>query len=136
MEKENEKVAILPFTENNLKKALNESKYLFIASHGFDGLVFSGPEKFYTYMDFAHYKMSKLEFIYFSACQLGVNYYSEYWQRILSPAKVVLFDRDSAIMEHVIWMLFNSIESVKELNSFEATTESDPHQPGPNHLMP
>ena len=87
-------------------------------------------------MDFAHYKMSKLEFLYFSACQLGVNYYSEYWQIILSPTKVVLFDRDSAIMEHVIWMLFNSIESVKELNSFEATTESDPHQPGPNHLMP
>lgn len=113
----NEKVAILPFNESNLKNALVDSKYLFIASHGYDGYLFSGPDKAYSYMDFANYKKSNLEFVYFSACGLGVDDYSEQWRRIMSPASIIIYDRDSAIMEHVIWILFKSIDALKELNN-------------------
>lgn len=120
LEESNEKIAILPLNKINLKKALNKSKYLFIASHGYNGhIVFDS--KSYSYTDFhtdfyIDFDKSNLKFVYFSACKLGVGGNKLNWQRIMSPAEIIIFNRNSAVMEHAFWILFNSIDVVKKIN--------------------
>jgi hypothetical protein len=72
----------------------------------------TSPLLMYSYDLFAQTKKEKLQFAYFTACDLGLYDYKEKWTNALKPAKVILYTRESSILENILWIL---IKSKKEI---------------------
>jgi len=54
-----------------------------------------------------------LRFVYITGCDSGAQ--AEAWERQLAPAEVVTFNRLSAWLEHIYWLLFRGADAIRRL---------------------
>lgn len=106
-------LAILPLSNNSFVESVKEATYLIVLSHGEEGKVYSTkPLNEYEYSLFEGIQKENLKLVYFSACYLGINGYKEKWKQAMMPARTILYDRESAVLEHIIWIVFNAKSSI------------------------
>jgi hypothetical protein len=105
----NIQVSVQPLSEDSIIKSLTTSKYLFILSHGSDGKMYStNPLTAYSCELFSRINKGKLMYAYFTACDLGYNGNHANWISAMEPAKIVIYDRESSILENVVFILSTS----------------------------
>lgn len=108
-------LAILPLNNINFVEGVKDAKYLIVLSHGENGKVYSTkPLNAYEYNLFDGIQKNNLRLVYFSACYLGTNNYRVKWKQAMIPAKTILYDRESAVIEHIIWIVFKAKSSITE----------------------
>jgi hypothetical protein len=56
---------------------------------------------------------SDLQSVYIAGCYIGAM--RDDWEKVLAPAKVIMYNRLSYVSEHVFWLLFNGPRAVMEL---------------------
>lgn len=99
--------AVEPLSRENLQKALQNGRMVFIASHGGypAGAISLSPisPDYFSPMDVKGVG-TNLQFVYVAGCDAG-DLKTE-WEKSFSPAQVVTFDRISWIQEHVYWLWF------------------------------
>lgn len=102
-------VAVLALEEKNLAASLADASYVVVLSHGNEGKVYTTRSlRPYTSEQFAALPKENLKWIYFSACYLGIDGYDAQWRKAMEPAEAFLYNRESAILEHVFWLLFRA----------------------------
>lgn len=111
-------VAVLPMTEENFDRAIGSGKFIFIASHGGrDPGSFSLsilPDIEYLPSDIQPSHVGEdLQFVYFSGCYTGKL--ENEWKEVLRLNDAILFDRLSAVDEHMLWAWFASPGVIKNL---------------------
>lgn len=111
-------VAVLPLTEENFDHAIGNGKFIFVASHGgrepgsFALSIL--PEIEYLPSDIQPSRVGDdLQFVYFSGCYTG-NLEAG-WKEILRVDDAILFDRLSAVDEHMLWAWFVSPRVIRNL---------------------
>ncbi len=112
-------IAVEPLSKGSLETALKNGRLVFVASHG--GYQMGGisltPDPKDDYLPESVNKMGgvgkNLQFVYLAGCNAGTLYNE--WIQALSPAKVVMFDRNSLISEHISWLMFDGPKVVMEL---------------------
>jgi hypothetical protein len=118
MIKNNIRVSVLPIDEDNIKMTFRISEYVVVLSHGDDGKVYTTkPLKPYENYHFKKLDKGILKLVYFSACNLGINGYDSKWENAMRPAKVILYNRESAVIEHIIWLLFKAKSTIIDVDS-------------------
>ena len=106
-------VAIVPLNNRTIDYALENGRFIFVASHGLDGYIVLQDNIFYGPEDVDSSNISEsLQYVYLSGCDTGVK--GEEWENALSPAHVKTFDRLSTTFEHFYWLL---IKGPKVINS-------------------
>ncbi len=109
-------VSILPLTEKNIEAGINESRYLIVLSHGAGGKVYAtNPLQAYTYEELERIPKRNLKLVYFSACYLGMDGNDEKWKEAMAPAEITIYDRESAVLEHMIWLIFRGKRIIKRI---------------------
>ena len=100
-------VAVLPLSVENFRRAVQNGKFVFIASHGGQtpgSLTFS----FNPYVEYKPENVPsglagrQLQFIYFAGCDAGRR--ESAWQRALGFDQGIMFDRISLVGEHLVWV--------------------------------
>jgi hypothetical protein len=115
LDKNGEKVGMMELNNESIEKALHGSKYLIILSHGGDGKLYStNPLVPYGSDEFRKMNNGSVKFAYFSACDLGINGNDLKWKSAMLPGKTVLYDRDSGILEHIIWLNFKGRNEIRQ----------------------
>lgn len=111
-------VAVLPLTEENFDRAIGAGKFIFIASHGgsepgsFSLSVL--PHIQYLPSDIQPSHVGEdLQFVYFSGCYTGKL--ENEWKEVLRLDDAILFDRLSAVDEHMLWAWLISPSVIKNL---------------------
>lgn len=108
-------VVVAPLSRKSFIDAIRYGKFVFIASHGADrgdvllpGVFHGSDGQIYDFASlgpdegFAKYVGPSLQLVYLSACDAGHK--AAQWQEELAPARVMSFDRRSAIVEHIYWL--------------------------------
>lgn len=102
-----DRVAILPLSIENFRKAVQNGKFVFIASHGGrtpGSLTFS----FRPYVEYRPENVpiglagDQLEFVYFAGCDAGRR--ENAWHYVLGYKQAIMFDRISLVGEHLVWV--------------------------------
>ena len=100
-------VAILPLSLENFRHAVQNGKFVFIASHGGQtpgSLTFS----FQPYMEYRPENVptglagDQLQFVYFAGCDAGRR--ESAWHHALGYDQAIMFDRISLVGEHLVWV--------------------------------
>lgn len=97
-------IVAVKLTETTLEHAVRNGRFVFIASHGkAEGLLMN--KKFVKPGDVEAMGINPgIEFVYLTSCDSGTQ--KKAWEDAFAPAKVVTFDRLTAIIEHAWWMWF------------------------------
>jgi hypothetical protein len=112
-------VSVLPLSEDSFNKAIQNGRFIFVASHGG---VSSGaftisalPYKEYKPSDVAQNLVGEqLQYVYFAGCWTG-NLESE-WRRVLGLDDATMFNRLSFVDEHMLWVWFKSPGVIRGLD--------------------
>ncbi|MEW6405958.1 MAG: hypothetical protein AB1649_29580 [Chloroflexota bacterium] len=106
-----DRVVVLPLTETTFNQAIQNGRFIFVASHGG-----STPGTFATSFQPAReygpwnvstvYVGSQLQFVYFAGCEAGRA--EAEWRRVLDVEDAIMFDRISYVTEHMLWIWFKS----------------------------
>lgn len=93
---------IAPLTKKSLKAATANGRLVYLGTHGEEGgLIVGGrllgPGELRKWVSSGE----KLQFFYIAACHGGDA--APAWAEMFSPAKVVTFARNSAVLEHAAW---------------------------------
>ncbi len=104
-------VSILPLSEATFNTAIQNGRFIFIASHGgasSGGFTISErPYKEYMPWDVDPIKVGEqLQYAYFTGCSTG-NLESE-WRQVLHLKTAKMFGRLSSLYEHMLWVWFKS----------------------------
>ena len=100
-------VAVLPLSVETFRRAVQNGKFVFIASHGGrtpGSLTFS----FQPYVEYRPENVpigmagDQLQFIYFAGCDAGRL--ENAWHRALGYDQAIMFDRISLVGEHLVWV--------------------------------
>ncbi|MGQ9592454.1 MAG: hypothetical protein ACUVYA_19410, partial [Planctomycetota bacterium] len=97
--------AVAPLTEESLREATSEGRLVYLGTHGEGGRILVrgkllGPADMRAWIA----PGEKLQFVYLAACHAGSA--AGEWARAFAPARVVTFDRNSAVLEHAAWFWF------------------------------
>jgi hypothetical protein len=111
-------VAVLPLSEDSFNQAIQNGRFIFVASHGG---ISSGaftisdlPYREYKPSDVAQDLVGKqLQYAYFAGCWTG-DLESE-WRQVLSLDDAMMFNRLSYVDEHMLWVWFRSPGVLKGL---------------------
>jgi len=107
-------VVALRMTEEHVRRALREGHFVFIGSHGLARGLLVG-KGLITPEDIARMdKNSRLQFVYLTSCDSGTQ--RKAWEEAFAPAKVVTYDRLTAVVEHIAWLWFRGPEVVRSLD--------------------
>lgn len=118
-------ISILPITNDNLRSGFENTSYLFVMAHGIDGKLYTtNPLKAYSYSMIRELPKHNLKLVYYSSCYLGVNGNDRNWTEASYPGKVVLYKRESAILEHIIWVVFRAKTIIQNQKKLHLTTAS------------
>jgi len=97
-----------------IRRALQEGHFVFIGSHGRatgllleDGYVTPEEVK-------AMGARASLQFVYLTSCDSGAQ--RDAWEQAFAPAKVVTYDRLTAVLEHAWWLFFKGPEVIRSLD--------------------
>lgn len=102
-----DRVAVLPLSKENFRRAVRNGKFIFVASHGGatpGSLTFS----FQPYVEYRPENVppglagDQLQFIYFAGCDAGRR--EGAWKRALGYDRAIMFDRISIVGEHLVWV--------------------------------
>ncbi len=108
------KMAVI--TPESFNEAFHKAKLLFIASHGDEegikilndtNLVFR-PNDIPSISD-----RPNLQFVYLTGCNLSTK--TNDWIKALSGTKMVVFNRYSAMLEHLLWIWKDADKEIKDL---------------------
>jgi hypothetical protein len=95
-------VVAAKLSEDSLKAAMANARFIFIASHGkARGIILEGGWLEPHEVD-AWPTNPALEFVYLAGCDSGAI--AGQWEAAFSPAEVKTYDRLSAVLEHLWWM--------------------------------
>jgi hypothetical protein len=107
-------VVALKLSRDAIRRALQEGHFVFIGSHGRatgllieDGYVTPEEVK-------AMGAGASLQFVYLTGCDSGAQ--REAWEQAFAPAKVVTYDRLTAVIEHGWWLLFKGPDVIRSLD--------------------
>ncbi len=118
-------ISILPITNDNLRSGFENSSYLFVMAHGINGELYTtNPLTAYSYSMIRELPKQNLQLVYYSSCYLGVNGNDNNWTEASYPGEVVLYKRESALLEHIIWVVFKAKTIIQSLKKFHLTTVS------------
>lgn len=100
-------VSILPLSEDSFNQAIENGRFIFIASHGGQSpgklTVSMSPYREYGPADVPQQLVgNQLQFVYFAGCDAGRL--EDQWRRVLRLEDAVMFDRVSLVVEHLIWV--------------------------------
>ena len=102
-------LAILPLSEESFTESVKRAACLIVLSHGEAGKVYStNPLKAYEYSLFEGMQKGNLKLVYLSGCYVGAGGYMEKWENAMAPAKTIAYDRESAVLEHIVWIAFRA----------------------------
>ena len=96
-------VDVQPFTMHNLYKAKMSAHFIFLATHGTSEGLHMDTGKVSPEVVGQMPSTNSLQFVYITGCDSGTQ--QEKWEHAFSPAQVITFDRLSAIIEHIWWLL-------------------------------
>jgi hypothetical protein len=115
---DNFNISVLPLNKSNIISSFEISEYVVFLSHGEKGKLYSTSPTLeeYSYQLFKGFSKDNVKFVYFSACYLGVDEYTNKWKNALKPAKVILYNRESAALEHMVWALFQADTFITKSN--------------------
>lgn len=107
-------VVMLKLSEESLRRALREGRFVFIGSHGTaQGIImkegFIEPEQVQEMQ-----KNPVLQFVYLAGCDSGAKRTT--WETAFYPAAVVTYDRLTAVLEHIWWLWMRGPEIVRQLD--------------------
>lgn len=106
-------VVVTPLTKESLAKSFREGRFVFVLSHGTAEGLYTREFKVRPRNAAPDGTGAHLKFVYITGCDSGAL--GDEWQRVLAPAEVVTFDRLSAWIEHIYWLLFKGAEKVRSL---------------------
>lgn len=107
-------VVVAPLSKEGLAKALAEGSFVFILSHGTEEGLYTSEFRINP-GDAAPQGIGEdLRFVYITGCDSGAL--AQEWERSLAPAEVVTFDRLSAWLEHIYWLLFRGADQIRALD--------------------
>lgn len=112
-------VSILPLSEETFETAIQNGRFIFVASHGGmspGGFTISGlPYREYLPSDVDQNKVGEqLQYVYFAGCWTG-DLESE-WRQALRVETGKMFGRLSFVDEHMLWAWFKSPAVIAGLN--------------------
>lgn len=95
-------VVMLKLSREAIQRAVREGRFVFIGSHGRStGLLLEDsyvtPEQVR-----AMGPSPRLQFVYLTSCDSGTQ--RQAWEEAFAPAKVVTYDRLTAVLEHIWWL--------------------------------
>ena len=96
---------VAPLTVENFRTAVTHGRFVVLIGHGARG-AFTTSEDLSIWPDFRGRTATPgtgLQFVYMSACHGGDK--QTEWEPSFAPTQVVTFDRDSAALEHLWWLL-------------------------------
>ncbi len=104
---------VAPFTVDALDTALAHGSFVFLSSHGTDTGLYT-RDRWFTPEDAAALtKGPRLQYVYITGCDSGAQ--ARAWEEALAPARVVTFNRLSAVAEHVYWLWFQGPAVIRTL---------------------
>ncbi len=107
-----ESVVVALLTQQTLREALGSGRFVFVASHGYWGMVASGQIAVAPFDGIVRESVGeRLAFVYITACEGGFK--AAAWEEALRPAKVITFNRLSAVVEHIYWLWFSGASAVR-----------------------
>lgn len=118
-------ISILPITSDNLCSGFENASYLFVMAHGIDGKLYTtNPLTAYSYSMIHEFQKQNLKLVYYSSCYLGVNGNDKNWTEASYPGEVVLYKRESALLEHIIWVAFTAKTIIMKRDKYHLTKAS------------
>jgi len=112
-------ISILPITSDNLRSGFENARYLFIMAHGIDGKLYTtNPLTAYSYSMIRELPKPNLKLVYYSSCYLGVNGNDKNWAEASYPGKVIVYKRESALLEHIMWVVLRAKTIIQNQKSF------------------
>lgn len=108
-----DEVVLLPISDINIKKSLNNGEYVFVGSHGTEeGILlksgFITPDEIKAMGDHP-----RLRFVYLAGCDSGAQ--RRQWEEAFHPARLVTYDRLVPTLEHVWWLWFRGPAEIAAL---------------------
>ena len=102
-----EGVAVLPLSEATFNEAIQNGRFIFLASHGAvspGALAISvAPYREYGPSNVPQNLVGQeLQFVYFAGCEAG--HLESEWRRVLGLDDAIMFDRISYVAEHLLWV--------------------------------
>lgn len=105
-------VVVDELSHDSLTHAVEHGDFVFVASHGLDGYVLYGNVAIQPDDELAALAGPRLRMVYLTACDAGKN---AQWKSMLAPSKVRVFDRPSAVVEHIAWLWLWGPSEFKDL---------------------
>ncbi len=106
-------VVVKPLTKDGLADALHDGRFVFVLSHGTEEGLYTRKLKIRPTKAAPKGTGPHLQFVYITGCDSGAL--RRQWESVLAPARVVTFDRLSAWLEHIFWLLFQGAAEVHRL---------------------
>lgn len=107
-------VVVLPLTKERLADAFREGEFVFVLSHGTRRGIYTSDFRVRPKEAASQGVGESLRFVYITGCDSGTL--AKEWERTLAPAEVVTFDRLSAWLEHIYWLIFEGADVVRTLD--------------------
>lgn len=103
----------LKLTEENLRRALLEGRFLFVGSHG-KALGLITEDGWFRPEDVGPGDVNpELGYVYLTGCDSGAQ--ARAWRDALAPAEVVTHDRLTTVLEHVWWLWVEGPRALRTL---------------------
>lgn len=114
-----DRVSVLPLSEETFSEAIQNGRFIFIASHGgiSPGKITMStlPYQEYGPADVPQNLIgNQLQFVYFAGCDAGIL--RSDWLRVLHLEDAIMFDRISIVGEHLFWVWTKSPSLISGLN--------------------
>jgi hypothetical protein len=112
-------VSILPLSEGSFNEAIQNGRFVFVASHG-GSAPGSFTISYNPYQSFSPFDVrpgtagERLQYVYFGGCDTG-DLRAD-WEQVLAPSEIKSFDRVSFVSEHLLWVWFKSPGVIERLN--------------------
>ena len=106
-------VVVAPLTPDALAQAFRHGRFVFVLSHGTDQGLYTRDFRIAPYRAAPLGTGDQLQYVYLTGCDNGAI--AAEWEQVLAPAHVVTYNRLSAWIEHIYWLLFKGAGVVRGL---------------------
>lgn len=106
-------VVVAPLTKDALGRAIRDGKFVFVLSHGTERGLYTSSFRVRPRDSAPLGVGDDLQLVYITGCDSGTL--AKEWEETLAPAEVITFDRLSAWVEHIYWLLFKGARQVRTL---------------------
>ena len=107
-------VIVAPMTKERMAEAFANGHFVFLLSHGTEEGLFTRDFRVSPAESAPKGIGDDLQLVYITGCDSGAR--EQEWKDTLSPARVITFNRLSAWLEHIYWLLLRGAGEVGELS--------------------